>query len=65
LPEWQYLREVLRGLAEHKDSRILEGHLMPDPIHMFVGPHFGARGLFVSTAGSDEEVVRQYIRVLL
>ena len=28
----------------------------------FVGQHFWARGYFVSTAGRDEVVVREYIR---
>ena len=28
----------------------------------FVGEHFWARGYFVTTVGSDEEAVRQYIR---
>ena len=28
----------------------------------FTGEHFGARGYYVSTAGKDEEAVRQYIR---
>ena len=28
----------------------------------FVGQHFWARGYFVSTAGRDEAVVREYIR---
>jgi len=28
----------------------------------FVGQHFWARGYFVSTVGSDEEVIREYIR---
>ena len=89
--------EVFRRLAEQKESRIEEGHLMPDHVHMmisippkyavsqvigyikgksaihlarvygerrrnFVGQHLWARGLFVSTVGRDEEVIRQYIR---
>ncbi len=28
----------------------------------FVGQHFWARGYFVSTAGRDEQVIREYIR---
>ena len=28
----------------------------------FVGEHFWARGYYVSTAGKDEEVVREYIK---
>jgi putative transposase len=30
------LGEVLRGLAEQKESRIEEGHLMPDHVHMMI-----------------------------
>lgn len=93
----QYLAEVLKRLAQQKESQIEEGHLMPDHVHMlisippkyavaqvigyikgksaihiartygerkrnFVGQHFWARGYFVSTAGRDEEAVREYIR---
>jgi putative transposase len=30
------LGEVLRGLASHRESKILEGHLMVDHIHMLI-----------------------------
>jgi putative transposase len=30
----RHLGEVFRKLAEHKESQILEGHLMPDHVHM-------------------------------
>jgi putative transposase len=32
----QYLGEVLRRLAEQKESRIEEGHLMSDHVHMMI-----------------------------
>ena len=32
----QYLGEILRRLAEQKESRIEEGHLMPDHVHMMI-----------------------------
>ncbi|MEJ2008756.1 MAG: IS200/IS605 family transposase [Acidobacteriota bacterium] len=32
----RYLREVFRRLAEQKESRIEEGHLMPDHVHMMI-----------------------------
>ena len=32
----QYLGEVLRKLAGQKESRIEEGHLMPDHVHMMI-----------------------------
>jgi putative transposase len=92
-----HLGELLRKLATQKESRIEEGHLMPDHVHMmisippkyavsqvigyvkgksaihlarvygerrrnFVGQHFWARGYFVSTVGSDEAAIREYIK---
>ena len=91
------LGEMFRGLARQKESRVLEGHLMADHVHMFisippkyavaqvvgfikgksaihiartyggrkknfVGEHFWARGYYVSTAGKDEQGVRDYIK---
>lgn len=32
----RYLGEVFRGLAVQKESRIEEGHLMPDHVHMMI-----------------------------
>ena len=32
----RHLGEVFRGLAEQKQCRILEGHLMPDHVHMLI-----------------------------
>jgi putative transposase len=32
----RYLREVFRRLAEQKESRIEEGHLMSDHVHMMI-----------------------------
>jgi putative transposase len=32
----QHLGEVFRNLAQQKESRILEGHLMPDHVHMLI-----------------------------
>ena len=32
----KHLGEVFRALAAQKESRILEGHLMPDHVHMLV-----------------------------
>ena len=93
----RHLGEVLRTLAGQKESRVEEGHLMPDHVHMmisippkyavsqvigyikgksaihlarvygerkrnFVGQHFWARGYFVSTVGTDEATIREYIR---
>jgi putative transposase len=35
-PLRRHLGEVFRKLAEQKESRILEGHLMPDHVHMLI-----------------------------
>jgi putative transposase len=32
----QHLGEVFKRLAEQKECRVLEGHLMPDPVHMLL-----------------------------
>jgi len=32
----QHLGEVFRGLAQHKESRVEEGHLMVDHVHMLL-----------------------------
>lgn len=32
----RHLGEVFRNLAEQKECRILEGHLMPDHVHMLI-----------------------------
>ena len=32
----KYLGEVFRQLARQKESQILEGHLMPDHVHMLI-----------------------------
>jgi len=32
----KHLGEVFRKLAEHEESRIEEGHLMPDHVHMLI-----------------------------
>jgi len=32
----KHLGEVIRDLARHKESEVIEGHLMPDHIHMLI-----------------------------
>ena len=42
-----HLGEVFRKLASQKESRVEEGHLMPDHVHMLVSippKHFGVSG---------------------
>jgi putative transposase len=93
----KYLGEVFHDLARQRESKVLEGHLQADHVHMMIaipqkyavsqvvgylkgksaihiarnylgqrknygGMSFWARGYFVSTVGTDEEVVRAYIR---
>lgn len=93
----RYLGSTFRELAMPRESRVIEGHLLPDHVHVlisippkyavaqvvgylkgksaihiartymgrkknFTGQHFGARGYFVSTVGTDEETIREYIR---
>jgi putative transposase len=87
------LGDVFHELARQKESKVFEGHLQSDPVHMlksippkyavsqvvgcmkgksaicitrtylgqrknYGGMSFWARGCFVSTVGTDEEVVR-------
>lgn len=91
----RYLGTTFRDLARQKESDVIEGHLLPDHVHMlvsippkyavsqvvgylkgksaiqiartymgqkknFTGQHFWARGYFVSTVGTDEEIIREY-----
>lgn len=32
----QYLGEIFKELAKHRESEVLEGHLMPDHVHMMI-----------------------------
>ena len=91
------LGEIFHDLARQKESKILEGHLHQDHVHVLIsippkysvaqvvgyikgksaihvartylgqkknygGMSFWARDYFVSTVGTDEDVVRTYIR---
>ena len=93
----KYLGETFCDLAVQKECNVIEGHLLPDHVHMlisippkyavsqvigymkgksaihiartymgrkknFTGQNFWARGYFVSTVGTDEETIREYIR---
>ena len=37
----QYLGETLRDLANHKGVEVVEGHLMPDHVHILNVNYFG------------------------
>jgi putative transposase len=93
----RYLGSTFRELAMQRESRVIEGHLLPDLVHAlisippkyavaqvvgylkgksaihiaranmgrkknFTGQHFWACGTFVSTVGTDEETILEYIR---
>lgn len=62
----KHLGEVFRGLAEQKESRIVEGHIWPGSIWgeeaELRRAALWARGYFVSTVGRDERLIREYIR---
>jgi len=73
----RHLGTVFRELAQRKECKIEEGHLMPDHVHMLISipPKYSVaevigylkgkiwvRGYFVSTVGRDEETIRVYIR---
>ena len=32
----KHLGEIFRELAKHRESEVLEGHLMPDHVHMMI-----------------------------
>ncbi|MEW5976437.1 MAG: IS200/IS605 family transposase [Acidobacteriota bacterium] len=55
----QQLGEVLKQLAMQRESRIEEGHLMRDHVHMLVSI---APQYCVSTVGRDEKQVREYLQ---
>ena len=72
----RHLGTVFRELAQRKECKIEEGHLMPDHVHMLISipPKYSVaevigylkgkiwvRGYFVSTVGRDEETIRVYI----
>jgi putative transposase len=93
----KYLGSVLKELASQRESKVIEGHLQSDHVHMlisippkyavsqvvgfikgksaihiartysgrkknFTGQKFWARGYFVSTVGTDETTIREYIK---
>jgi hypothetical protein len=51
----RYLGEVFRKLAERKESRIEEGQLLSDPVHLLIPMSRGILVVNVS-AGFNEEI---------
>ena len=69
------IAKILRQLCEYKGVEIIEGHLMPDHVHMLVSippkysvaqiignRHFWAEGYYVSTVGLNEATIKKYIQ---
>ena len=64
----RHLGEVFRKLAEHKESQILEGHLMPDHVHMLIAspPKYAVSQVVGYIKGIGESrVARDSVRGLL
>ncbi len=58
------LGEIFRRLAEHKESRIEEGHLMPDHVHMMISipPKFAVSQVIGYIKGKSAiHIARQYM----
>jgi REP element-mobilizing transposase RayT len=51
----RHLGEVFRRLAEQKESRIEEGHLMPDHVHMLISIPAEVRGVASDWVHQGEE----------
>ena len=64
------IRNILKQLCSYKGVEIIEGHLMPDHIHMLVSilkykfgnRHFWSEGYYVSTVGLNEATIKKYIQ---
>ena len=65
------IRDILKQLCSYKGVEIIEGHLMPDHIHMLVSippkmsvsnRHFWSEGYYVSTVGLNEATIKKYIQ---
>jgi putative transposase len=93
----RHLGDVFRSVAQQKECRVEEGHLLADHVPMLLsippkysvapivgfikgksaihmartfmgkrsnstGPHFWARGYYVSTVGREASMIREYLR---
>ena len=58
------IQEIIKQLCQWKGVEILEGHMMPDHVHLLleIPPNFWATGYYVSTVGLNEATIRKYIR---
>ena len=65
--------EILRKLCEYKGIEIIEGHLMPDHVHVLLAipPKYSVasvmgylkgKSYYVSTVGLNEATIAKYIR---
>ncbi len=53
---------ILKQLCAYKGVEIIEGHLMPDHIHMLVSIPLWPEGYYVSTVGLNEATIKKYIQ---
>ena len=62
----KHLGEVFRRLAEQKECRIEEGHLLAEHLNMMISipPKYSVSSVvgFIKTVGRDEATIRDYIR---
>src|SRR4030042_3014851 len=59
----KHLGEMFRELAGQKESRVMEGHLMPDPVHMFISipPKYAVAQVIGSMKGKSAiHIARTY-----
>ncbi len=59
----KYLGEILRELAIQKESKIIEGHLMPDHIHMLISipPKYAVSQVFGFIKGKSAiQIARKF-----
>ena len=59
-----HLGEVIRNLARHKESEVIEGHLMPDHIHMLISipPKYSVSQVIGYMKGKSAiHIVRSYL----
>ena len=59
-----HLGEVFRGLAQHKESRIEEGHLMADHVHMMnsIPPKYAVSNVVGYIKGEERDTTGPCVR---
>ena len=54
------IREIIKNLCKWKGVEKIEGHMMPDHVHLLVS--IPPKGYYVSTVGINTATVQKYIR---